>query len=102
MNKTLDNQKQLCYNCKSRTNFYEIVNETGFFQGKECGTCGHMESGNSSFDKIFNSYVYEKECPICARKLEVLTQRDDSPEYYTNVQVFCSCGEPVMFELPVN
>ena len=47
------------------------------------------------------SQTYEKKCE-CGRKVEVSTQKDDSPEYYTSVFVKCMCGKSVGFELPVN
>lgn len=38
----------------------------------------------------------------CGRDIEVSTQRDHSPEYYTTVYVKCVCGKSVCFSLPVN
>ena len=44
---------------------------------------------------------YEQKCD-CGKKHLILTQKDDRPEYYTEVYVLCDCGEYVNFELPVN
>jgi len=38
----------------------------------------------------------------CGTIIEVSTQQDDSPEYYTTVFVRCQCGKSVGFRLPVN
>jgi hypothetical protein len=56
------------------------------------------------FDNIDKSdqYEYEQECSCCGLKKQVLTQRDDHPEYYTYVYLRCQCGEYIQFELPVN
>lgn len=49
----------------------------------------------------YDKYIYTESCG-CGEKITVLTQRDVSPEYYTNVYVLCSCGDYVYFDLPVN
>jgi hypothetical protein len=45
--------------------------------------------------------TYEKTCE-CGRKIEVSTQKDEDPEYYTEIHVRCACGKSVEFDLPVN
>ena len=46
--------------------------------------------------------VYVEKCR-CGSILELITQADEDPEYYTNVFVLCSkCKEYVHFKLPVN
>lgn len=45
--------------------------------------------------------VYKKKCS-CGREIEVSTQQDNDPEYYTDVFVRCVCGGSVAFSLPVN
>ena len=45
--------------------------------------------------------TYEKICE-CGRKIEVSTQKDEDPEYYTEIHVRCACGKSVEFDLPVN
>lgn len=45
--------------------------------------------------------TYKEECE-CGNVLEVSTQKDNQPEYYTYVYVKCSCGKSVGFSLPVN
>jgi len=47
------------------------------------------------------SEVYSGICE-CGNIIEVSTQEDGNPEYYTDVYVKCSCGESVKFSLPVN
>lgn len=46
--------------------------------------------------------TYAELCKKCGRKIEVSTQRDECPEYKTDVYVRCVCGESVGFYLPVN
>ena len=38
----------------------------------------------------------------CGEDIEMSTQRDECPEYYTSVYVKCKCGKSVRFQLPVN
>ena len=45
--------------------------------------------------------TYEAKCE-CGKVIEVSTQKDNRPEYYTDVFVKCECGKSVHFELPVN
>ncbi len=47
------------------------------------------------------SQVYTDVCS-CGDLVEVSTQQDETPEYYTDVYVKCDCGKSVKFELPVN
>lgn len=47
-------------------------------------------------------YEYEETCSKCSEILHVYTQRDNDPEYHTNVGVKCKCGSVVWFILPVN
>jgi len=48
------------------------------------------------------SEEYKKECAHCEEEHIVYTQKDDYPEYYTQVSIVCSCDGIVTFELPVN
>jgi HKD family nuclease len=45
---------------------------------------------------------YSEECPLCTMSINVITQRDNFPEYETDVYVKCQCGNYVHFILPVN
>lgn len=45
--------------------------------------------------------IYTEKCK-CGREITVETQKDDDPEYYTEVGVLCDCGNFVYFQLPVN
>lgn len=45
---------------------------------------------------------YTRECDLCQKQHTVFTQRDNHPEYYTDVFVKCDCGNHVQFTLPVN
>lgn len=47
-------------------------------------------------------YQYLGHCEWCDASIEVLTQEDGKPEYYTQVYVRCVCGEYLEFRLPVN
>ena len=47
------------------------------------------------------SQTYIETCS-CGRKIEISTQRDRKPEYYTEIFVRCTCGKSVAFSLPVN
>jgi len=47
-------------------------------------------------------HSYTKKCPCCDLEQEILTQRDDFPEYHTEIYLKCQCGEFIEFELPVN
>ena len=48
------------------------------------------------------STPYEKECAECHKKHVLYTQADEHPEYYAEVALECTCGEMVVFNLPVN
>ena len=45
--------------------------------------------------------TYKEVCE-CGAVIEVSTQEDKFPEYYTEVYVRCQCGKSVSFYLPVN
>ena len=45
--------------------------------------------------------TYKEKCE-CGREIEISTQRDECPEYRTEVYVRCTCGKSVGFLLPVN
>lgn len=45
---------------------------------------------------------YSKECDICTMKMIVLGQKDNSPEYYSEIAIQCHCGNWLEFEIPVN
>lgn len=45
--------------------------------------------------------TYEATCK-CGKRVEVSTQKDKKPEYYTEIHIRCVCGESVAFTLPVN
>lgn len=47
-------------------------------------------------------HSYIKKCSCCDCEQEILTQRDDFPEYYAEIYLKCQCGEFIEFELPVN
>ena len=48
-----------------------------------------------------HAQTYSKTC-TCGRVIEVSTQQDRDPEYYTDIYVKCECGKSVAFSLPVN
>lgn len=50
----------------------------------------------------YSRYKFIEKCEICDLDITVFTQEDSFPEYYTNVYVKCTCGNCVLFELPVN
>jgi len=53
--------------------------------------------------KDFNySQEYIKTCSVCDKKHKLLTQKDECPEYYTEISLRCDCGEAINFSLPVN
>lgn len=47
-------------------------------------------------------YSYKKKCSCCDLEQEILTQRDNYPEYETEIYLKCQCGEFIEFILPVN
>lgn len=56
-----------------------------------------------NLDEIVSSYQYEyfSDCS-CGKKYKVLTQKDNFPEYHTEIYLQCDCGKYVEFILPVN
>jgi ribosomal protein L31 len=46
--------------------------------------------------------TYKAKCSKCGNEIEVSTQQDLDPEYYTDVFVRCQCGGSAHFKLPVN
>lgn len=53
-------------------------------------------------DNWYTNTKYSLNCDKCDKAHSLITQRDDNPEYYTDVTVVCDCGTHVHFELPVN
>lgn len=51
------------------------------------------------FDSEY-AQTYVEVCE-CGRSIEVSTQKDNCPEYYTPIFVKCVCGKSVGFRLPV-
>ena len=47
-------------------------------------------------------YEYKTICPTCNYEQKVLTQKDNMPEYATEVYVKCHCGKLLEFVLTVN
>lgn len=45
---------------------------------------------------------YFSKCNSCGKNKFVLTQRDNDPEYSTDVYFECECGSLIYFSLPVN
>ena len=45
---------------------------------------------------------FESKCNKCKKEISISTQKDENPEYYTDVFVKCKCGGSVSFRLPVN
>lgn len=45
--------------------------------------------------------TYTEECE-CGKEVEVSTQKDDCPEYHTDIFVKCECGKSVKLIIPVN
>jgi hypothetical protein len=48
------------------------------------------------------SQTYSEKCKKCGKIILVSTQKDKSPEYYTDIFIKCDCGESIKFILPVN
>jgi len=46
--------------------------------------------------------IYQKTCDVCDHVINISSQRDNGPEYYTCVYVQCECGNWMEFILPVN
>lgn len=54
------------------------------------------------FDEEF-SQTYKEKCNKCDFVMEVSTQKDHDPEYYTEICIKCpKCGSSIAFQLPVN
>jgi len=50
----------------------------------------------------FEDTLYEGECE-CGQVIKIRTQRDERPEYYTEIYVTCpKCGADMHYSLPVN
>lgn len=47
-------------------------------------------------------YEYKEICKCCGLTITIFAQKDNDPEYYTDLDVVCVCGERVPFSLPVN
>ena len=45
--------------------------------------------------------TFKEKC-TCGRLVKVSTQKDNHPEYRTEIYVQCLCGKSVEFSLPVN
>lgn len=48
------------------------------------------------------SQVYKEKCSNCGKEIEISTQQDKNPEYYTDIYIKCDCGKSISFMLPVN
>jgi hypothetical protein len=55
-------------------------------------------------DDITQAYrsEYHKTCECCGLDQLILTQKDNFPEYETEIYLQCQCGEFIEFTLPVN
>lgn len=45
--------------------------------------------------------TYTETCE-CGNDIQISTQKDEIPEYRTDIYVKCPCGKSVHFDLPVN
>lgn len=45
---------------------------------------------------------YKQVCPCCHMEQKILSQRNNFPEYETEIYLECQCGEFIEFVLPVN
>ena len=52
--------------------------------------------------EILDEQLYTQKCDNCKRIIEVRSQRDNRPEYHTDVYVKCNCEQYTLFILPVN
>lgn len=52
--------------------------------------------------EAWDSHLYKEKCDKCDKEHELKTQKDNYPEYYTDVYLKCDCGDFVLFSLPVN
>ena len=59
-----------------------------------------MEKDIYDFDGEY-AETFQKKCS-CGEIILVSTQKDNYPEYYTDIFIKCKCGKSVKFELPVN
>ena len=60
-----------------------------------------MEEEMYGFDGEW-AQTYTKECE-CGQIIEISTQINSNPEYYTDIFVKCpKCGSPIKFILPMN
>jgi hypothetical protein len=60
-----------------------------------------QKSKNVEHEEFDMRGVYTNKCD-CGKEIEVRTQEDNNPEYYTDVYVKCDCSLYVLFNLPVN
>jgi hypothetical protein len=51
---------------------------------------------------LYRRVEYIKTCNCCHLEQKILSQRDDSPEYETEIYLHCQCGNYIEFILPVN
>lgn len=91
--------------CKSlrRNQLNKLINKI-----KDSKPVFQEEEAESKKRKL-NMYDFDKECAqtykekcVCGKEIEVSTQQDGCPEYYTEIYVKCTCGKSVNFSLPVN
>ncbi len=45
---------------------------------------------------------YSQKCKTCDHEITLWTQKDDNPEYHTDIYIHCVCGAFIHFSLPVN
>lgn len=50
----------------------------------------------------FRRTEYIETCNLCGLDQKILTQRNNSPEYETEIYLECQCGNFIEFILPVN
>jgi hypothetical protein len=70
-------------------------------------TIGKIMIEENPFNSIYEfgmeySQTYKSLCNNCGREIEVSTQKNHDPEYYTEIHVRCICGGSAKFRLPVN
>lgn len=46
--------------------------------------------------------MIKEKCSNCGKEIQISTQQDRNPEYYTDIYIKCDCGNSVSFLLPVN
>ena len=49
----------------------------------------------------YSDKIYKSMCS-CGNVIEVESESDHEPDYYTEIKVKCTCGEFVIFELPAH